>query len=217
MMTLLLIVYGLVSIRSDDSPSAKGPKQPELAKELAAMVKADQDARFKMIKLMNEAKGDAGSAAKRQADAPEFKAVFEIDQRNRARMKEIVKEHGWPSFTLVGKEGAFNAWLLVQHSDEDKPFQKECLELMRVAAAKGEASKRELAYLVDRVLVGEGKKQLYGTQTELKDGKAVPKPVEDPENLDKRRAEAGMPTMKEYLKQVEAMYVPKPAAEKTDK
>ena len=49
-----------------------------------------------------------------------------------------------------------------------------------------------ITYLTDRVLVGEGKPQRYGTQLENKDGKLTPYPLEDPENVDERRRAIGM-------------------------
>ena len=108
---------------------------------------------------------------------------------------------------MVGKVGAHNAWLLVQHCDEDKPFQKKCLKLMEALLPKGEVDKSDYAYLMDRVLVGEGKKQLYGTQTKIINGDIVPDPVEDEANLDKRRKEMGMMPMAEYVKMVRKMYL----------
>jgi hypothetical protein len=123
--------------------------------------------------------------------------MYELDARHTARMKAIVAQHGWPTRSLVGREGATAAWLLVQHADADSAFQRKCLELMR-AAPSDEVSASELAYLMDRVLVNEGKLQLYGTQFWLQEGKMVPRPIEDEAELDRRRAEAGLISMHEY-------------------
>jgi hypothetical protein len=76
---------------------------------------------------------------------------------------------------------------------------------------KGEAAGTDLAYLTDRVLAAEGKKQRYGTQLELKDGKLIPKPVEDPDGVDARRKELGMVPMAEYVAFAERMYKLRPA------
>ena len=94
------------------------------------------------------------------------------------------------------------AFLLVQHADADKEFQKKCLELLKEAVAKKQALPTDYAYLTDRVLVGEGKKQLYGTQLMPKDGKLVPQPIEDEANVDARRKELGLPPLADYLKMV---------------
>ncbi|MGW2591732.1 hypothetical protein ACWCXC_15915 [Streptomyces sp. NPDC001515] len=53
---------------------------------------------------------------------------------------------------------------------------------MEEAVSDGAASPRDLAFLRDRTLVNEGRKQIYGTQIAgVKDGSPVPWPCEDPE------------------------------------
>ena len=63
---------------------------------------------------------------------------------------------------MVGKDGAHAAWLLAQHADRDPAFQRRRLDLVTQAAARGQASPTELAYLTDRGLLAEGKSQEYG-------------------------------------------------------
>jgi hypothetical protein len=40
-----------------------------------------------------------------------------VGARNLARLKEIVEQHGWPTISLVGVDGAAAAFLLAQHAD----------------------------------------------------------------------------------------------------
>jgi hypothetical protein len=56
----------------------------------------------------------------------------------------------------------------------------------------------------------EGKKQIYGSQLKRneKTGKFELWPVEDEENLDKRRAAVGLEPIAEYLKHFRLTYVP---------
>ena len=49
-------------------------------------------------------------------------------------------------------------------------------------------------------------KQLYGTQFTVVDGQWKPRPLEDEANVDKRRAEAGLPPLAEYRKLIEQEY-----------
>jgi hypothetical protein len=126
--------------------------------------------------------------------------VVEIDRINTARMRKIVQAYGWPGKSLVGQDGASAAWLLIQHADRNHEFQKQCLELIKEAAGKGEVSMQNVAYLTDRVLVGEGKRQVYGTQFEVKNGELVAVPIEDEANVDKRRKEVGLSFLEEYIK-----------------
>jgi hypothetical protein len=95
-----------------------------------------------------------------------------------------------------------------------RPFQKRCLALLEKAVKAGDASARDLAYLTDRVLVGEGKKQVYGTQFRAVGGKLEPSPIEDEANVDRRRKEVGLGTLAEYKKALAETYRKKPAGEK---
>jgi hypothetical protein len=72
---------------------------------------------------------------------------------------------------------------------------------------RGEARGDDLAYLTDRVLVGEGKPQRYGTQTKIIDGEVKPDPMEDEAHVDQRRAALRMMPMAKYLVLVRKMYL----------
>ncbi len=91
-----------------------------------------------------------------------------------------------------------SAWLLVQHADHDVVFQRACLKLIEQAAKNGQAHNSDVAYLTDRVLVNEGKPQLYGTQFHVVKGVRQPRPLHDPENVDRRRKSMDLSTIKEY-------------------
>lgn len=194
-MTLLLAIFPM-----QEKPAT--PKNPELRQELLKMMKVDQDARKKMVELMKKRSLENPLDVQKALTSAELKEVNEIDARNLKRMKEIVRQHGWPGRTLVGRDGAGAAWLLVQHCDTDREFQQKCLDLMKAMPA-GEVDKRNYAYLTDRVLAGQKKKQIYGTQLDSK-GDALP--MEDPENVDQRRKEVGLEPLAEYLKRARASY-----------
>ena len=126
-----------------------------------------------------------------------------MDARHTKRMKDIVAEMGWPSISKVGAKAAHGAWLLVQHADHDVDFQEQCLNLMK-ELPDGEVDViYNLAYLEDRVRVNRGREQLYGTQFFQEDGKHIPQPIEDKENVDIRRATIGMGPLQE---QIDMMY-----------
>lgn len=118
------------------------------------------------------------------------KIVSPVDRANTARMREIVAEHGWPGHALAGSDSAHAAWLLVQHAPAE--FQEQCLPLLKEAAARGDASARDLAYLTDRVLMFRGEPQVYGTQYLVTDGSLRLWDVCDPETLDQRRSALGL-------------------------
>lgn len=109
-----------------------------------------------------------------------------LDKKHTQQLKLIIAEHGWPTIPLVGAEASIDAWLVVQHADHDPLFQKECLALMKTLPTD-EISLRNIAYLEDRILVGEQKTQLYGTQFQGSGTNLKPQPIKDRVNLDKRR------------------------------
>ena len=161
-----------------------------LRQELLHMRERDQ-------KMRNTLMGRYGYET---AFSPEDAAWFEAtDASNTARMKEIIAEHGWPNQTVVGEDGAISAWILVQHADKDPEFQKQCLELMQQSVTIGEASVSKLAYLTDRVRVGGGQPQIYGTQNVVIDGKVISAEIEDAAQVDERRAVIGLGPVAEYL------------------
>jgi len=115
-----------------------------------------------------------------------------VHAENTRWLAELVAARGWPGRTVAGEDGAGAAWLLAQHADRDPGLQRTFLEALRGAVAEGEASPANLAYLEDRVRVHDGRPQLYGTQFTVTDGILEPSPVEDPQRLDERRAQAGL-------------------------
>lgn len=122
------------------------------------------------------------------------------DAERTDRLKQIVAEHGWPTISLVGEDGEDAAWAIAQHSDHDPEFQAQAVELIGEAVERRDASPGNLAYLTDRVAVGRGEPQTYGTQVGC--GPEGPEParlVSDEPAVDAARAEAGLPPLADYL------------------
>lgn len=123
------------------------------------------------------------------------------DERNRERLKEIIAEHGFPTKKLVGKDAMDGIFLIIQHSDDDKEWQKSQLPNVKKAVYKGEMDSQDYAYLYDRIKLNGDEKQLYGTRFSRVDPKTKTvelAPIEDIENLDKRRMEVGMMPIEMY-------------------
>lgn len=124
-----------------------------------------------------------------------------VDERNRNRLKEILEEHGFPTKKLVGKDAMQGVFLMIQHSDRDKEWQKSQLPNIETAVKKGDMDGQSYAYLYDRIKINNGEKQRYGTQFAKVDpiNKTVElAPTEDMETLDKRRMEMGMMPIEMY-------------------
>lgn len=125
----------------------------------------------------------------------------EVDAENLRWLKGLLgKRKTWPGYSVLGKKGSHDLWLMVQHCDRDRPFQGHVLGLLAKAVKAGDASGGDLAYLTDRVRVGQNLPQVYGTQLTSSGGWLRPSAIEDEANVDKRRAEVGLPPMADYLK-----------------
>ena len=62
------------------------------------------------------------------------------------------------------------------------------------------------ANFIDRMLVDQGKPQIYGSNFVTENGRLVMSPVEDPGKLDERRKAAGLPPISEYMKMLKEVY-----------
>lgn len=207
---LVLGLGGFVAL-ADAAPKPMPVKAPELQRELLRRTEADQAARKAWAQWMKDhgSNGVVVPATLSKEKQVEFQQVTArmkaVDEDNTKWLKGVVEKDGWPSNTRVGKDSAHAAWLLVQHADADPKFQRRCLDLM-ARLPKDEVSQSDLAYLTDRVLLAEGKKQLYGTQFTSVDGKWKPRPLQDEAHVDKRRAEVGLTPLAEYTKLIEQQY-----------
>lgn len=168
-------------------PSSLPEKRDDsFATELLALAQSDQDAR----KCWQET-GETWEKS--------------LDERNTERLKEIVAKIGWPTQSKVGDAAANAAWLLVQHADHDPEFQRKCLDLMQ-QEPEGEVRKQDRAFLEDRVRANTGRLTLYGTQFgHNSEGQFGPLPVEDRENLNKRRTAMGLESFEEYEQEMQVL------------
>ena len=168
---------------------------PSLREELLAMGKADQEVRVIFTQKKIE-----------DFTPEEIAKLNGGDAERQHRLKEIIHQYGWPTRKMVGQDGVDAAFLIVQHADSDHAFQKSMLPLVQAAFVHHEIRGEEFAMLTDRVLVGDGKPQRYGTQVDLTDGKLTPFPIEDEAHVDKRRAKMGMMPMADYLQLLRSFY-----------
>lgn len=175
-----------------------GFENEALRDELLHRAELDQRARRACIPLfaraVDGAVGPTGLTLEEQALIGQ---LAEVDLDNTRWMVELVQRQGWPTRSQVGEQAAHAAWLLVQHGDQDPAWQRRCLDLMR-AALDDDVSPVDVAYLADRVLLAEGKPQVYGTQMRLTGGEYQPRNLWDPETVDQRRATIGLGTLREY-------------------
>ncbi len=128
------------------------------------------------------------------------KIMIVNDSLNLIKITEILDEHGWVGPDKVGGQANQTLFLVIQHSD--LTTQQKYLPMMREAVKINDASASSLALLEDRVALGEGKRQIYGSQIgrDVETNKYYVLPLEDPDNVDKRRTEVGLGPLAKYVK-----------------
>lgn len=173
--------------------SRKPARKPKLRAALLAMGKADQEARL------------AFTTAGRPPTPEELRQMDTTDASHQQRIRTLIRRHGFPRATDVGTDGSNAAFLLVQHAP-NPTFQVEALAAMEPLLALKEVSAADYALLFDRVQMGQGRPQRYGSQFSTRDGINVLYPVENPQTLDARRAAMDLPPMSAYACTIETAY-----------
>ncbi|MEO8436156.1 MAG: VWA domain-containing protein [Pyrinomonadaceae bacterium] len=126
-------------------------------------------------------------------------------EKNTLELCPILKEFGWPTIALVGPEAAAGAFMLLKNSSSLE-LQKALLPVIVAATKKGEITKSSFAGYVDRLRLGSGLKQLFGTQTTIMDGFLVLYPIADESLVETRRKQFELEPLADYLRFLERSY-----------
>jgi hypothetical protein len=129
-----------------------------------------------------------------------FQKIKKIDSINLYKIEKIIEEYGWPDKNEVGTQGSTTVFLVIQHADS--ATQVKYLPVLRKAVEEGKADNHQLATLEDRIAIMQHGYQVYGTQLGIdqETGKYFVLPIQDPEEVDKRRLKLGLGPLSEYLK-----------------
>lgn len=165
-----------------------------LQKELLEIFKEDQEIRNQYISAQKK----YGYQGKEMDSLGKIMTLK--DSLNLKKIVKILDEKGWVGKDKVGGQANQTLFLVIQHSD--LKIQQKYLPMMKDAVKKGNANSSSLALLEDRIALREGKKQIYGSQigTNPTTKKQYVLPLEDPDNVDKRRTEVGLGTLADYVK-----------------
>ncbi|GHN01567.1 hypothetical protein WSM22_30560 [Cytophagales bacterium WSM2-2] len=116
------------------------------------------------------------------------------DHRNQELVISIIEKCGMPTLHEVNQEQMDAIWLGLQHTDSK--YRIKYFPLIEKAVKNGDLSKEQYALMKDRILMDEGKPQLFGSQ--IKNGKLYD--LEKPETVNERRREMGLEPIEDYLK-----------------
>ncbi len=163
----------------------------EVKKRLDSIAISDQKYRLLMEPKTEEEKAqlmkDKGQTEEEyRAELWKLQAV--IDSANMVYVEKYFNEHGYPGKSVVGEPTNTAAWFVLQHSDKIAQY----FPLIKKAGKFGELPYNLVAMMEDRLLMEQNKPQIYGTQGKrIGNGKPFIWPIENPENVNQRRQDAG--------------------------
>lgn len=187
---------------------------PSLKIELDSIYRIDQAYREIM---MNQQKKDSLAKVENLSSQGVQQRINsklkEIDSSNIRRVKQIISQLGYPGKSLVGEPTNEAAWYVIQHSNSIDQF----FPLVEQAGKNKELPFKLVAMMQDRLLVHQGKEQLYGTQARCDNppagsvGNQQPDcyiwPIKDAAQVNKRRQQAGFAdTVEENAKRLGIEY-----------
>lgn len=125
-----------------------------------------------------------------------------IDNESAITVSKIIDKYGWLGNDKIGTEANQTLFLGIQHID-DTIVQNKYLPVLKEAVKNGDAEPWHFAFLTDRILMNQGEKQIYGTQTIIsKDPKlSYVVPLQYPEKVDELRKEIGLDPLNDYLQE----------------
>lgn len=132
----------------------------------------------------------------------DFIKLAKEDHRNQELVISIIEKCGMPTLKEVDQKQMDAVWLVLQHSD--KEIRKKYFPQIEKAVKNGDLSKQQYALMKDRMLMDEGKPQIYGSQ--IKNGKLYK--LENPETVNERRKEMGLEPIEDYLKNFNIQFNP---------
>jgi hypothetical protein len=131
-----------------------------------------------------------------------------VEENNVNDIKDLLKVYRWFTISEFGTQTEMLVLPLVQMAEMHREFQMSILAILQDLYKIGETKPQNYAYLYDIIAASwedpsKRTLQRYGTQgTCTGFGTWKPIEIEDPENIDQRRAEFALESMAEYIKHV---------------
>jgi hypothetical protein len=194
------------SDRTPDWELALEARQTELIQKNGPGTYASLRAR--LLKMREEDQAVRGFTHGKQTSVMTTKMMQELpqtDARLTLELQQVVKENGWPTIALVGIDASNGAMLVLTHTS-DHAWQRQLLPQLETLADADKIDGSGLALVVDKELVAEGKLQRYGSQFKFVNNSMAMYAVEDPSDLDQRRAKILLPPMDIYKQMMAQIY-----------
>jgi hypothetical protein len=167
--------------------------------------KALQDELLKMRDQDQAARGFATGSQPSVITKEMQQKMPEVDAQLTQELKQIVAQKSWPTIALVGIDASNAAMVVLTHTT-DHAWQLQLLPQLQALAAADKIDASSFALVVDKELISEGKLQRYGSQFRFFNGGLAMYAVEQPVELDERRAKALLPPIQVYKQTLEQLY-----------
>jgi hypothetical protein len=196
--TFVFIVFLICSILAFSYFSFKQAGAPSvlnlpLAQKLGQIHQKDQEFR-RNLDSIRTIQGDTSAEFLARLDL-----LRGIDSSNLAEVSRILDSSGFLGSEVVGTEGSDALFLVIQHSD--LATQEKYLPVFRKAVEKNQMCSANLALLEDRVLVGKGQPQIYGSQIgyDNSTGRYFLLPLRNAQAVDSLRRQVDLEPLSNYL------------------
>ena len=206
----LLIYVFLILVCFQSAPGQEHCLTQDQVNSILAQVHSRQQApmnaklREELLKLKKKDDERLKENISRKKSDALIERIRESRENNAARLCPILKQYGWPTTSLVGKDGVEAAFHLLRNSVPQMKF--DLLPVIVAAATVGAISRPNFASYVDRIRLDAGLKQLFGTQATPMDGFLVLFPIEAEAQVDARRKQFELPPLADYLRFLQARY-----------
>jgi len=110
-----------------------------------------------------------------------------IRNENQVALQAMIEKNGFPTISKVGDDACYAAFKIIENSTHNVMFQENCLKIMLEEYKTGEIPPQYIAILQDKILIANGKKQIFGTQISEKSKKQKIEPVIDKDKLNSRQ------------------------------
>ncbi len=163
----------------------------ELSKEIDKMANADQQMQLNMLRFMT-------------ADQEEFEKVEktrdQVYAKNAQRVSEILDEYGYPDYNLVGKKSSDNFYTLVTHASAFPEIKNKAIKKFKDILNDDKILISMYAQMVDQAALEQNKAMEYGSIVQYQgNGQSFVKNLRDSLNIDTRRIELGLDSLKHYM------------------
>lgn len=172
-------------------------RRTELAEQLRQRAPSHLPLRDEILRLVKD------DQAARQRDDFDIKKMEAADRRTAVPLQRILDEVGVPTFEMVGIEAATAFIVMIQH--QPASFRAATLPNLKANVDAGQADPESYATVYDRTQQDQGRHQLYGQNFVCgPDRTLVPAPLDEPADVNTRRAKMGLMRLELYARLLRA-------------